>query len=84
MKRILDDTECFLEFIHRSIFYVMADVLQLVIFIGYMMYTNVYLGLVAVIMTPILAYSIRCFTAKLKKRYEKIENRKGLVDAWIL
>ena len=84
MKRILDDTECFLEFIHRSVFYVFADILQLLFFIGYMMFTNVYLGLVAVIMTPLLAYSIRYFTAKLKVRYEKIENRKGLVDAWIL
>uniref|UniRef100_UPI0040562D17 ABC transporter ATP-binding protein n=1 Tax=Acetatifactor sp. TaxID=1872090 RepID=UPI0040562D17 len=84
MKRIMDDTECFLEFIHRSLFYVLANFVQLVISIGYLLYTNLWLGLVAIVMTPIMAYSIRCFGAKLKAQYEKIHAKKGLVDAWIL
>lgn len=84
MKRILDDTECFLEFIHRSLFYVFANVIQLVIAIGYLLFTNVVLGIAAIVMTPIMAWSIRYFTAKLKERHQKIHNQKGLVDAWIL
>lgn len=84
MKRIMEDTECFLEFIHRSLFYILANFIQLAISIGYLLYTNIWLGLVAVIMTPIMAYSIRHFTAKLKKRYQLIQTKKGLVDAWIL
>lgn len=84
MKRIMDDTECFLEFIHRSLFYVFANFVQLAISIGYLLYTNIVLGIVAMIMTPIMAWSIRYFIAKLKERHQKINHQKGLVDAWIL
>ncbi len=84
MKRIMDDTECFLEFIHRSLFYVLANFVQLAISIGYLLCTNVLLGIVAVVMTPVMAWSIRHFTAKLKERNERIRSKKGLADAWIL
>ncbi len=84
MKRIMDDTECFLEFIHRSLFYVFANFVQLVISVGYLLFTNLVLGIVAIIMTPVMAWSIRYFIEKLKERHQKINNKKGLVDAWIL
>ena len=84
MKRIMEDTECFLEFIHRSLFYILANFIQLAISIGYLLFTNIWLGLVAVIMTPIMAYSIQYFTTKLKERYQMIQSERGLVDAWIL
>lgn len=84
MKRISDDTESFLEFIHRSLFYVLANFLQLSISVGYLLYTNFCLGLIAIIMTPIMAYSVRYFSIKLKERHQKIQAGKGLVDAWIL
>lgn len=84
MKRIMEDAECFLEFIHRSLFYVFANFVQLAISIGYLLYTNIVLGVVAIIMTPIMAKSISCFMARLKEKYQKINNQKGLVDAWIL
>lgn len=84
MKRIMDDTECFLEFIHRSLFYVLANFLQLAISIGYLLYTNWLLGLVSIILTPVMAWSIRYFAAKLKARQERIRKQKGLAEAWIL
>lgn len=84
MKRIQDDTECYLEFIHRSLFYVLANVVQLFLVIGYLICTDVLLGLVAVVMMLIMAYSVRYFTVRLKERYRKIRAGKGLVDAWIL
>ena len=56
----------------------------LAISIGYLLFTNIWLGLVAVIMTPIMAYSIQYFTTKLKERYQMIQSERGLVDAWIL
>ncbi len=31
-----------------------------------------------------MAYSVHYFTARLRKRYQKIQAEKGLVDAWIL
>jgi len=83
MKRIQEDTECFLEFIHRSLFYVLANVIQLGISIGYMLYTNLLLGLATIVMTPILACVIRYFTGKLKSRQQEIRKEKGLLDAWI-
>mgnify|MGYP002626998203 CR=1 FL=1 len=84
MKRIMEDTECFLEFIHRSLFYILANIIQLIVSIGYLMISNVWLGLVAVVMTPVMAYSVRYFTTRLKERYRQIRTEKGLVDAWIL
>lgn len=84
MKRIMDDTECFLEFIHRSLFYVFANFIQLAISIGYLLYTNILLGIVAIIMTPIMAWSIRFFMERLKERHQRINEHKGLVDAWLL
>lgn len=84
MKRIMDDTECFLEFIHRSLFYVLANFLQLAVSIGYLLHTNWLLGLAAIVLTPVMAWSIRHFTAKLKERHRSIQGQKGLVDAWIL
>lgn len=84
MKRIMDDTECFLEFIHRSLFYVMANFLQLAISIGYLLYTDWLLGLVAIALTPVMAWAIRYFAAKLKECQRNIREQKGLVEAWIL
>ncbi|MCM1412687.1 MAG: ABC transporter ATP-binding protein/permease [Lachnospiraceae bacterium] len=84
MKRIQDDTECYLEFIHRSLFYVPANVVQLVLAIGYLIYTDVLLGLAAVAMMLVMAYSVRYFTARLKERHRKLRAEKGLVGAWIL
>ena len=84
MKRIQDDTECYLEFIHRSLFYVLANLVQLFLSIGYLIGTDILLGLAAVFMMPIMAYGVHYFTVRLKERYRKIQTEKGLVDAWIL
>jgi len=84
MKRILDDTECFLEFIHRSLFYILANFLQLLFSVGYILFTNLYLGLATLLLTPVLAWSIRYFGAKLKESHQKIQTRKGLLAAWVL
>lgn len=84
MKRIQDDTEMYLEFIHRSLFYVLGNAVQLILTIGYLIYADLLLGLTAVVMMLIMAYSVRYFTARLKKMYQKIRTEKGLVDAWIL
>lgn len=84
MKRIMDDTECFLEFIHRSLFYVTANFLQLAISIGYLLYTNWLLGLVAIVLTPVMAWSIRYFAARLKESQRSLREQKGLVEAWAL
>lgn len=84
MKRIMDDTECFLEFIHRSLFYVTANFLQLAISIGYLLYANWLLGLVAIVLTPVMAWSIRYFAARLKERQQTIREHSGLTEAWVL
>lgn len=84
IRRISGDTEFFLEFIHRSLFYILSNFLQLVISIGYLLYTNLALGIITIVMTPIMAYSIRFFSEKLKKKHQEIQTQKGVVDAWIL
>lgn len=84
IKRIGDDTDFFLEFIHRSLFYILSNFLQLIISIGYLLYANIALGIIAIIMTPIMAYSIRFFSEKLMKKHQEIQTQKGLLDSWIL
>lgn len=84
MRRIMEDTECFLEFIHRSLFYVLANLVQLLISIGYLLYTNLAIGIISIVITPVMAYSIRYFSARLKNKYQEIREQKGTVDAWIL
>ncbi len=84
MRRIMEDVECFLEFIHRSVFYVLANLAQLLISIGYLLYTDLAIGIISIVITPVMAYSIRYFAAKLKSRYQEIREHKGVVDAWIL
>lgn len=84
MRRIMEDTECFLEFIHRSLFYVCANLIQLLISIGYLLYTNLAIGIISIVITPVMAYCIRYFSAKLKQKYQEIRENKGFVDAWIL
>lgn len=84
MRRIQEDAEMYLEFIHRSLFYVLANVVQLALAIGYLLRTDILLGSVAALMMFAMAYSVRYFTARLKERYQKIRTEKGLVDAWVL
>lgn len=84
MRRIQDDAEMYLEFIHRSLFYVLANMVQLLFSIGYLLHADFFLGLTAMVMMFAMAHSVRYFTARLKKRYQKIQTEKGLVDAWIL
>ena len=84
MRRIMEDVECFLEFIHRSLFYVLANLVQLVISIGYLLCANLAIGIISIAITPVMAYFIRYFSAKLKSKYQEIREHKGVVDAWIL
>ncbi|HKM01807.1 MAG TPA: ABC transporter ATP-binding protein [Sedimentibacter sp.] len=84
MNRILEDTECFLEFIHRSLFYLLSNFVQLFIAIGYLLITNIYLGLIAILLTPIIALYIRFFSRKIKKQYFQIQEQKGFLNSWIM
>ena len=84
MRRIQEDAEMYLEFIHRSLFYVLANVVQLALAIGYLLRTDILLGSVAALMMFAMAYSVLYFTARLKERYQKIRTEKALVDAWVL
>ena len=60
MKRIRDDTEMYLEFIHRSLFYVLANGVQLAISIAYLVHADLVLGLTAlVMMLPIASVILR-------------------------
>ena len=84
MKRIRDDTEMYLEFIHRSLFYVLANGVQLAISIAYLLHADFVLGLTALVMMLLIAYSVRYFTARLNKRHQEIQTEKGLAEAWLL
>lgn len=84
MKRIRDDAEMYLEFIHRSLFYVLANGVQLAISAAYLLHADLILGLTSLVMMLLIAYSVRYFTARLNERHQEIQAEKGLAEAWLL
>lgn len=84
MSRIEEDTESFLEFIHRSLFYVFANTVNLCISIGYLFYANFMMGMVAIVMTPVLVWFIRYFTEKLKCKHQDVSEQRGMLESWVL
>lgn len=84
IRRMREDVECFLEFVHRSLFYVAAHILQLGISLGYLYVTAPSMALAALVFTPVMGYTVRHFTAKLTAEHQRIQNGKGLLEAWIL
>lgn len=84
MKRIEEDTESFLDFFHRGLFYVFANFLYLLFSIGYLLSINFYIGIVVIFITPVLVYSIQYFTKILKNVHCEIHKTRSESESWIL
>lgn len=82
-RRIQDDTESFLSLIHWCLFYVFGNLLQLFVSVAYLIHIDLYLGLVAVILSPLMAFSLKKFGSLLKRKQAEIQREKGILEAWI-
>ena len=82
-RRIQDDAEAFLALIHWCLFYVLGNLLQLFISVIYLLHIDRYLGLVAVILSPLMAFSLKKFGSLLKRKQTEIQREKGFLEAWI-
>jgi ABC-type multidrug transport system fused ATPase/permease subunit len=83
-KRIGDDVEAFLELIHKSLFYVLGNIFQLIISVGYLIYFDIYLGIVAIVTTFAMVLLIRYFGKLIRLKQERIQTEKGVLEAWIV
>ena len=64
------DTGEFLEYITRNVFYLIMNVIRLVLTIGIIFYINVRLGIIAVVLSPVVVMLTRYF-GEIYKNYNK-------------
>jgi len=64
------DTGEFLEYITRNVFYLIMNVIRLVLTIGIIFYINVRLGIIAVVLSPVVVILTRYF-GEIYKNYNK-------------
>lgn len=83
MKRMSNDVEGFLAYIHHNVFYVIGNIIYIFVAISYLLKINFFLGIVTLIMTPVISYFTRYFAIKIKRKYTKIESEKGSLLTWI-
>ncbi|TCL56190.1 ATP-binding cassette subfamily B protein [Kineothrix alysoides] len=83
VKRIRDDTDEFMHFIHWNVLYLSAGVISLLIALGMIFYFNVYIGFVTVTVTPLMTYLTRRFGNKVKVIYTKTRTEDGILQSWL-
>lgn len=82
VKRMRDDTDEFMNFIHWNVLYLSAGVISLLIALGMIFYFNVYIGLVTIAVTPLMTYLTRRFGNKVKAIYAKTRKEDGILQSW--
>lgn len=81
-KRMREDVDEFMNFIHWNVLYLSAGVINLLIALGMIFYFNVYIGVVTVVITPIMTYLTQRFAKKAKDKYAKIRKEEGILQSW--
>lgn len=84
VKRMRDDVNEFMSFIHWNVLYLSAGVISLLIALGMIFYFNVYIGIVTVVLTPIITYLTLRFGNKVKALYTKTRKEDGILQSWFL
>ncbi|MCL2816230.1 MAG: ABC transporter ATP-binding protein, partial [Oscillospiraceae bacterium] len=82
MKRMRDDTEEFMNFIHWNVLYLSAGVISLLIALGMIFYFNIYIGLVTIAVTPVMTTVTRRFGDKAKDIHKKLKRDDGVLQSW--
>ena len=83
VKRMRDDAEEFMNFIHWNVLYLSAGVISLLIALGMIFYFNVYIGLVTVVIAPVMTLLSRRFGNMAKAAYAKARKEDGVLQSWL-
>lgn len=84
MKRLDEDVECILEFLHRCCFYVIENGIQILAALVYLMSASKILGAAGLVIAPLTAWSSLYFTGLLQKKRRELEDGRGRLLAWLM
>ncbi|MFF2017403.1 ABC transporter ATP-binding protein [Paenibacillus sp. NPDC058177] len=76
------DAEEVMELIHWNIFYLTANALRLLTAIAFVLYANVYLGLLMIIVIPAVVFTTLAFNRATKSRMERQRKQYGKLMSW--
>lgn len=82
MTVINRDAEEAMNLIHWNIFYLSANALRLMTAIGFVLYANLYLGLLMILVVPVVTFTTLAFTQATKKRMDAQRKQYGKLMGW--
>lgn len=83
IQRINWDSEQFLSFVHKNIFYLIASALEFSLSLGFIFFLNVYMGILVAVISPIIVYLSRHFSRKIGEYYKLRTKLNGDRNAWL-
>lgn len=83
MTIINDDAEQIYEFIHWNVFYLMANILRLIISIAFVGYINLKLMLLLLVVVPVSVYVSRYFGNIVKLKVKRYRDNYGKYISWV-
>lgn len=82
MTVINRDADEAMNLIHWNIFYLTANALRLLTAIGFVLYANLYLGLLMIFVVPVIAFTTLAFSQKMKQRMDEQRKQYGKLMSW--
>lgn len=83
IQRINSDSEQFLLFVHKNVFYLIAAILEFGIALGMIFFFNWMTGILVLVVTPIIVYTSSYFSKQMGKYYDSKTRLNGERNAWI-
>jgi len=83
ISRMNNDTNKFMNFIHWNVFYTIGGALELLLALGFIFFINTWIGIYAIVLTPVVVYISRFFSTLAKKHYKNFEKEKGILSSWL-
>ncbi len=83
IQRINWDSEQFLLFVHKNVFYLIAAILEFGIALGMIFFFNWITGILILLVTPIVVYTSRYFSKQMGRYYDRKTRLNGERNAWI-
>lgn len=83
ISRMEVDTKEFMSFIHNNVFYFIGGIQRMALAVFFIFYINFWIGIFTIVLTPLVIYISRHFSAKAKKYYREAANKNGLLSSWL-
>ncbi|KAI7246661.1 hypothetical protein KC345_g12044, partial [Hortaea werneckii] len=82
MAVINRDADEVMNLIHWNIFYLTANSIRMATAVAFVMYANVYLGLLMLVVIPLVVFTTMAFSRSMKARQEKQRQQYGQFMSW--